>query len=142
MISPRWKSRWIWRRPSAYGLKPGDVRRAAAYLMAGEEVGDIHAANRTYDVNVWSTPETRNSLTRYSRICRSTHPPVARCVWRKWPTSSIVPVPNAINRENLARRIDVEAEVEGRDLGSVVADVEQRSRRDRVPTWVPPGADR
>ena len=25
-----------------YGLKPGDVRRAAAYLMAGEEVGDIH----------------------------------------------------------------------------------------------------
>ena len=25
----------------SYGLKPGDVRRAAATLMAGEEVGDI-----------------------------------------------------------------------------------------------------
>ncbi len=24
-----------------YGLKPGDVRRASATLMAGEEVGDI-----------------------------------------------------------------------------------------------------
>jgi Cu/Ag efflux pump CusA len=25
-----------------YGLKPGDVRRAAAYMIAGEEAGDIH----------------------------------------------------------------------------------------------------
>ncbi|MGH8642992.1 MAG: efflux RND transporter permease subunit, partial [Gammaproteobacteria bacterium] len=33
-------------------------------------------------------------------------------------------VPNAINRENQARRIIVEAEVKGRDLGSAVADVE------------------
>jgi Cu/Ag efflux pump CusA len=37
----------------------------------------------------------------------------------------IVPVPSAINREGMARRINVEAEVEGRDLGSVVADVQQ-----------------
>jgi Cu/Ag efflux pump CusA len=36
----------------------------------------------------------------------------------------MVPVPNAINRENLARRLHVEADVVGRDLGSVVADVE------------------
>jgi Cu/Ag efflux pump CusA len=38
---------------------------------------------------------------------------------------NITPVPNAINREALARRINVEAEAEGRDLGSVVADVER-----------------
>ena len=50
-----------------YGLKPGDVRRAAAYMVAGEEVGDIHTANRTYDVNVWSTPEARDSSDQYSR---------------------------------------------------------------------------
>ncbi len=36
----------------------------------------------------------------------------------------IVPVPNAIYREDLARRLHVEADVEGRDLGSVVAEVE------------------
>ena len=45
-----------------YGIKPGDVRRAATTMVAGEEVGDIHIANRTYDVNVWSVPEARNSL--------------------------------------------------------------------------------
>jgi Cu/Ag efflux pump CusA len=46
-----------------YGLKPGDVRRAATTLIAGEEAGDIHAAQRTYDVQVWSIPESRDSLT-------------------------------------------------------------------------------
>ena len=45
-----------------YGLKPGDVRRAAAYLVAGEEAGDLHTGNRTFDVNVWSQPENRDSL--------------------------------------------------------------------------------
>ena len=45
------------------GLKPGDVRRAAATLVAGEEVGDIFRAGRAYDVVVWSTPETRSNVT-------------------------------------------------------------------------------
>ena len=40
-----------------YGVKPGDVRRAAATLMSGEEVGDIFHDGKAYDVNVWSTPE-------------------------------------------------------------------------------------
>ena len=44
-----------------YGLKPGDVRRAAAFLLQGEEVGDIFIGGKTYDVNVWSTPETRTA---------------------------------------------------------------------------------
>src|SRR5439155_13434860 len=46
-----------------YGIKPGDVRRASATLMESEEVGDIFWGGRAYDVHVWSTPETRNSLT-------------------------------------------------------------------------------
>ena len=46
----------------SYGLKPGDVRRAAATLMSGEEVGDLFRDGKAYDVNVWSTAETRSSL--------------------------------------------------------------------------------
>src|SRR4029078_1729920 len=45
-----------------YGIKPGDVRRASATLVAGEEVGDLFKDGKAYDVNVWSTPETRNSV--------------------------------------------------------------------------------
>ena len=45
-----------------YGLKPGDVRRATATVLSGEEVGDIFRAGRAYDVQVWSTPATRENL--------------------------------------------------------------------------------
>ena len=107
-----------------FGLKPGDVRRAAAYLIAGEEVGDIHVANRTYDVNVWSTPETRENYTDILELPIDT-PSGVRVQLKEVADISIQPVPNTINRENVSRRINIEAEVEGRDLGSAVADVEQ-----------------
>lgn len=106
-----------------YGLKPGDVRRSAAYLIAGEEVGDIHTSNRTYDVNVWSTPHNRESLTSVQNLLIDT-PDGGQVRMQDVADISIRPVPNAIRRENLARRLHVEADVAGRDLGAVVADVE------------------
>ena len=51
-----------------YGLKPGDVRRAAATLVAGEEVGDVYRDGKAYDVQVWSPPETRTSVTSIENL--------------------------------------------------------------------------
>lgn len=110
-------------RAQEYGLKPGDVRRAAAYLIAGEEVGDIHTANRTFDVNVWSTPANRNSLTSVQTLLIDT-PTGDQVQLQDVADIAIEPVPNAIYREDLARRLHVEADVDGRDLGAVVAEVE------------------
>ena len=106
-----------------YGLKPGDVRRAAAYLMAGEEVGDIHTVNRTYDVQVWSVPESRRNLDDIRELLIDT-PTSGKVRLAEVADVRIVPVPNAINREGLARRISVEAGVRGRDLGDIYADVD------------------
>jgi CzcA family heavy metal efflux pump len=111
-------------RAQEYGLKPGDVRRAAAYMIAGEEVGDIHVANRTFDVNVWSTPENRNSLTSVENLLIDT-PTGDQVRLQQVADVRIEPIPNAIYHEDLARRLHVEADVEGRDLGSVVAEVEE-----------------
>jgi CzcA family heavy metal efflux pump len=115
-----------------YGLKPGDVRRQAAYMIAGEEAGDIHTQNRTFDVNVWSTPANRDSLNSIQGLMIDT--PSGNQVRLDEVTEiRIVPVPNAINRENLARRINVEAEVKGRDLGSAVGDVERALNEVELP---------
>jgi len=111
-------------RAQQFGLKPGDVRRAAAYLIAGEEVSDVWMPNRRYDIRVWSTPETRHSLTSILNLPIDI-PDGGTVRLGDVADVRIVPTPNAINREGLARRINVEAEVEGRDLGSVVADVEK-----------------
>jgi Cu/Ag efflux pump CusA len=93
-------------------------------MIAGEEAGDIHTANRTYDVNVWSPPARRDSLSDIYNLLIDT-PGGGQVRMADVANISIVPVPNTINRENLARRIQVEAEVEGRDLGSVVGDVQR-----------------
>ncbi len=106
-----------------FGLKPGDVRRQAAYMVAGEEAGDIHTANRTYDVQVWSTPASRHSLSSIKNMLINT--PTGQTI-RLTDVADvrIAPAPNAINHEGLSRRLNVEADVVGRDLGSVIDDVE------------------
>ena len=107
-----------------YGLKPGDVRRAAAFLIQGEEVGDIFIDGKTYDVNVWSTPATRDSLTDIQNLWIDT-PDGGRVRLSDVADVRITPVPNVIEREGQSRKIDVSANVKGRDLGSVAEDVEE-----------------
>jgi CzcA family heavy metal efflux pump len=107
-----------------FGIKPGDVRRAAATLVSGEEVGDIFRGGRAYDVNVWSTPQHRDSVSDIGRLLLDT-PGGGRVRLAQVADVRVRPTPNAIEREADSRRIDVEANVEGRDLGSVVNDVEE-----------------
>lgn len=106
-----------------HGLKPGDVRRAAAALIAGEEVGDVFFAGRAQDVQVWSTPETRRSMSDIEALLLDT-PTGARVALGDIADVRLAAVPNSISHEGLERRIDVGANVDGRDLGSVVTEVE------------------
>jgi CzcA family heavy metal efflux pump len=107
-----------------YGLKPGDVRRAAARLIAGEEAGDLFRGGKAYDVQVWSTPETRNSLTDVQNLPLDT-PAGGYVRLQDVADVSVVPVPNKIQHHDLSRSLDVGANLDGsRDLGSVVADLE------------------
>jgi CzcA family heavy metal efflux pump len=103
-----------------YGLKPGDVRRAAATLVAGEEVGDIFRDNKAYDVMVWSTPQTRKSVTDIENLPIDT-PSGDRVRLADVAKVALLPTPNAIQHEDGSRRIDVGANVRGADLGSVVS---------------------
>jgi Cu/Ag efflux pump CusA len=105
-----------------YGIKPGDVRRNAGRFLAGEEAGDIHRGNRTWDVNIWSIPEARDSLTDIREL------PIDTADGGTVPLGEVADVrvasvPNHFERENMMRKIDVKANVKGRDLGSVYADV-------------------
>ena len=115
-----------------YGLKPGDVRRASATLMAGEEVGDLFRDGKAYDVNVWSTPATRASLSSIRDLLIDTpngeHVPLGEVA-----DVRIAPAQSVIYRENDSRRIDVGADVKGRDLGAVMAEVNSRLQQVQYP---------
>jgi Cu/Ag efflux pump CusA len=109
-----------------HGVKPGDVRRAAAWMMAGEEAGDIYRGGRAYDVQVWSPPEARQSLSDLEKLLIDT-PGGGHVRLSEVASVKVAPVPNVIHHNQLFRNIDVGANIDGsRDLGSVVADVERQ----------------
>jgi CzcA family heavy metal efflux pump len=116
-----------------FGIKPGDVRRASATLMESEEVGDIFRGGRAYDVHVWSTPETRRSLTSIRGLPIDT-PAGGRVALGDVADVRIRPTPNVVHHEHLSRSIDVAAGVAGRDLGSVARDIERRLGQLTFPT--------
>ncbi len=102
-----------------YGLKPGDVRRAAATFVAGEEVGDIYRDGKAYDVQVWSPPEARTSVTNIENLPLDT-PSGVKIRMADVATISVKPTPNVIERSEGSRRIDVSANVKEGDLAKVV----------------------
>jgi CzcA family heavy metal efflux pump len=106
-----------------YKIKPGDVRRAAAAWIAGEEVGDLFRAGKAYDVQVWSTPETRNSVSSVRQLLID-KPGGGHVRLGDVADVRVKPTPNVIERTNSSRRIDVIANIEGQDLGAVVKDIE------------------
>jgi CzcA family heavy metal efflux pump len=108
-----------------YGLKPGDVRRDAATLVAGEEVGDIFRAGKAYDVVVWSAERTRRSFSDIGNLPIDL-PSGGWIRLGQVATVALRPNPNAIDRQGDSRYLDVGANVAGRDLGSVVNDIRQK----------------
>jgi Cu/Ag efflux pump CusA len=106
-----------------YGLKPGDVRRAAATLLSSEEVGDIFQGGRAYNVHVWSIPKVRRSLVDIRNLPIDT-PNGGRVRLSQVADVRVHPTPNVIHRENSSRRIDIAANAgTDRSLSETVADV-------------------
>ncbi|MFW2340569.1 MAG: efflux RND transporter permease subunit [Acidimicrobiia bacterium] len=117
-----------------FGIKPGDVRRAAARLISGEEVGDIFFDGKAYDVQLWSTPETRRSLTDVRNLLLDT-PSGQYVTLSDVADVSIAAVPNKIHHQDLSRSIDIGANLDGsRDLGSVVDELEEKLAGYEFPT--------
>lgn len=108
-----------------HGIKPGDVRRTANVLMSGLEVTDIHREGKVYDVFVWSPTSIRQSVDDIRGFPLDT-PYGGRVLLGEVADVEVVPTPNKIRRENGSRRIDVHANVRGRDLGSVAEEVDDR----------------
>jgi CzcA family heavy metal efflux pump len=105
-----------------YGVKPGDVRRIASTFMAGEEVGDIFNTGKAYDVVVWSVPESRASLTDVENLLIDTANG-GKVALKEIADVAVAPTAGHVSHEQTARRIHVDANVSGRDLGAVIEDV-------------------
>jgi len=108
-----------------YGVKPGDVRRSAAALLAGIEVGNLFEEQKLFEVVVWGQPGVRHSVESIRNLLVDT--PGGRTVrLADVADVSIASSSDLIQRENVARYLDVVADVSGRSVPAVAADVEAK----------------
>ncbi len=107
-----------------YGLSPGDVARALETAFQGTTVSQILEGQRRFDLLVWFDEQSRNDLEaiRSTMISTPDGSPVALGTVAKVEATN---GPNTINRENVMRRIVVQANVADRDLASVVTDIQE-----------------
>ncbi len=112
-------------RAQAHGVKPGDVRRAAAIYFAGIPVGSLFEQQKVFEVSVWSKPEVRGSLDNLDDVMVD-KPDGSRVRLADVADVRIVAIPTVIHHDAASGYIDVVADVDERDLGSVVEDVESR----------------
>jgi CzcA family heavy metal efflux pump len=116
-----------------HGLKPGDVRRAAACLLSGIQVGALYEDQKVFDVIVWSTPETRHDVNSISNLIIDA-PGGARVRLGDVATVRIASAASVIHHDGVKRYIDVVADVKGRDLGAVAADINSHLKDIKYPT--------
>jgi CzcA family heavy metal efflux pump len=119
-------------KAQSYGLKPGDVRRAAATLVAGEEVGDVYRGGKAYDVQVWSPPAVRSDVSAIRNIPIDT-PSGKKILLSDVASIQVKPTPNVIQRDAHSRRIDIQANVKEGQLGPVVAAMEEGLKKVELP---------
>jgi Cu/Ag efflux pump CusA len=109
-------------RAEAYGVKPGDVRRAAATLLSGLEVGSLFEDQKVFDVVVWSKPEVRANISSVGDLLIDT-PNGEQVKIKDVAEVRIVPTPVTIQREGVSRYLNIVATVEGRTIQAVAKDV-------------------
>jgi CzcA family heavy metal efflux pump len=107
-----------------YEIVPGDVRRAAATLLSGIQVGSLFDEQKVFDVVVWGTPEVRHDLSSVEDLAIDL-PAGGQVRLGDVATVRIGSSPTVIRHVDVSRSIDVTASVSGRDLSDVVADVRQ-----------------
>ncbi|WP_210506148.1 efflux RND transporter permease subunit [Naasia sp. SYSU D00057] len=108
-------------------LKPGDVRRAAATLIQGLEVGYLFEQQKVFQVVVRGMPEVRHSLTSLENLSIDT-PAGGQVRLGDVADIRIAPRNTVLRHVDTERYIDVVASVDGRSVGDVAADVQSAVR--------------
>jgi Cu/Ag efflux pump CusA len=108
-----------------YGLSPGDLAELLQTAYKGRTVSQVLDGEQFHDLVVWYDEESRSSPERIQSTILDT--PSGRRVSLGQVAEVIDTTgPNTIHREGVQRRIVVQCNVQGRDLSSVVRDIQAR----------------
>ncbi len=118
-----------------YGINVADVQEVVHAAVGGETAGQIHEGIRSYDIVVRYRKNARDTAAAIGDIL-ITAPDGARVPLDQLAGIEELVGPRQITRENNQRFIAVNCNVVGRDIGSFVAEAEDRFAQD---LQLPPG---
>jgi cobalt-zinc-cadmium resistance protein CzcA len=122
-------------RIARLGLNVGDVQDVVETAVGGKTVTELYEGDRYFDLQLRYPEERRNSPETIGAILVRT-PGGARIPLGQIAEITMLEGPSQISRESGQRRIGVECNISGRDLGGFVAEARRAIGRD-VP--LPPG---
>lgn len=107
-----------------YGLTMSEFGEMVNILLNGQVVSLVYEGNRSFDLTLKVNDDSRSTAERIKNLTISVD-------GQAIPLCHIADIvsatgPNTINRENVARKLVVSANVAGRDLTGVVSDIQKR----------------
>ncbi len=108
-----------------YNLNISQVNHVVNAVFAGEKAGSIYEGERQFDVMLRMADTARSNFNNLSQLQINT-PSGMQIPLSQIATISVKDGPNQIQRENGQRRISVSFNVRGRDVQSVVTDLQQQ----------------
>jgi cobalt-zinc-cadmium resistance protein CzcA len=108
-----------------YGLNISDVQNVIEIAVAGKAASQLYEENRSFDITVRLPEEKRNSLEAIRNLL------ITSKTGMNIPLEQLADVkmtegPVQISREDGVRRIGIEMNITGRDIGSFVAEAKQK----------------
>jgi len=108
-----------------YGLNISDVQKVIEIAVAGKAASQVYEENRSFDISVRLPEEKRNSLEAINNLMITTK------TGNNVPLEQLADVtmiegPVQISRQDGARRIGIEMNITGRDIGGFVAEAKQK----------------
>ena len=107
-----------------YGLTMSEFGEMVNILLNGQVISMVYEGNRSFDLTLKVNDDSRSTAERIKNLTISVD-------GQAIPLCHIADIvsatgPNTINRENVARKLVVSANVAGRDLTGVVSDIQKR----------------
>jgi cobalt-zinc-cadmium resistance protein CzcA len=108
-----------------YGLNISDVQKVIEIAVAGKAASQLYEENRSFPITVRLPEEKRNSLEAIANLLITTKTGV-NVPLGQLAEVKLVEGPVQISRQDGVRRIGIEMNITGRDIGGFVAEAKQR----------------
>jgi len=115
-------------RIARYGINVNDVLSVVEIAVGGKAASQVYEENRFFDLTVRFPEEKRNSVKAIGDLLIDS-PAGTRVPLKQLADVSVVDGPVQISRENGQRRMGIEFNIKGRDMGSVVREAQEQIGR-------------